>query len=158
LVSDEPDLAVVRQRIAEAADRICRDCASLGSPVPEFIVRVGRERIDRVDERHPHLTDVLLARLDPDAVYVHVGVPPDWFWDTVQCTPGRTVEQICVDVATHIQDRLIEGELWGAAWPPCPAHPHHPLWPELIDETAVWSCDAPGPQVRIRMGDLAGDR
>jgi hypothetical protein len=147
---------MLKGKIAEVTDRILRDCITLGSPVPEFIVRVGRERIDRMDEWHPHLTKVLLASLDPEAVHLHVNVPPDRSWSTVRCTLDRTVEQICVDAAEQLQDQLIEGELWGAAWPPCPAHPNHPLWPELLDGTAVWRCDT-GPQFRVRIGDLAGD-
>ena len=154
--SDPAVAEVLKQKAAEAADRILRDCIALGSPVPEFIVRVGRERVERVDERHPHLTELLLARLDPAEVYLHMGVPPDWFWDTLRCTLDRTVEEMCVDVAEQLQDRLIEGELWGAAWPPCPAHSNHPLWPELLDGTAVWRCDT-GPQFRVRIGDLAGN-
>jgi hypothetical protein len=158
-VADGPDLAVaevLKERVAEVMDRILRDCIALDSPVPEFILRVGRERIERVDQRHPHLSEVLLARLDPAAVYLHMGVPPDWYWDTVRCTPDRTVEQICVDAAETLQDRLIEGELWGAAWPSCPAHSNHPLWPELVDGQAVWRCDT-GPQFRVRIGGLASD-
>jgi hypothetical protein len=85
-----------------------------------------------------------------------VGVPPDWYWDTVRCTPDRTVAQMCVDAAEAVQDRLIEGELWGAAWPPCRAHSNHPRWPELLDGMAVWRCDT-GPQFRVHIGGLASD-
>jgi len=149
--------AVLTARIAEVTDRLLRDCIALGAPVPEFIVRVGRERVDRFDERYPHLTEQLLAHLDPEAVYIHISVPPDHSSTGVRCTPGRTIEEICADAAEALQELLIEGELWGAAWPPCPAHRVHPLWPELLDGIAVWRCDT-GPQYRIPVGELPADR
>lgn len=137
-------VAVVRERIAAAADRVLRDCIALGAPTPEFIVRVGREAVERFDARYPHLTGAILERLDPGGLVVHVSIPPDLSAVTVSCRLDHTVEDLCLEVAQAVQLLLIEGELWGSAWPPCPVHGgSHPLWPEPANVAAVWACSKP---------------
>lgn len=48
-----------------------------------------------------------------------------------------------VRAADMTQAWVIE-QLWGSAntaWPACPRHPGtHPVWPELVDERAMWVC------------------
>lgn len=146
-------VGVTKEKIAAASNRLLHDCISLDAPTPEFIVRVGRERVERFDERYPHLVEVMLARFDPTTVYVHVSVPPDRSSSTVRCTLDRSVDDLCAELAENLQQLLIEGELWGAAWPPCPIHGTHPLWPEVIDGDAVWTCSR-APRFSVVIGEL----
>ena len=143
----EPESAVVavlRERIAAAVDRVLRDCIDLATPTPEFIVRVGRESVERFDARYPHPTREITERLDSAGVVVHVSIPPDLSSVTVSCRLDHTVEDISLRVAEAVQLLLIEGGLWGAAWPPCPVHGgSHPLWPEPANGAAVWACSKP---------------
>ena len=137
-------VAVIRERIAAAADRVLRDCIALGAPTPEFIVRVGRESVERFDARYPHLTGVILERLDPAGLVVHVSIPPDLSSVTVSCRLDQSSDDLSREVADAVQLLLIEGELRGAAWPPCPVHVgSHPVWPESADGRAVWACSKP---------------
>ena len=144
--ADSALAAVVQERVGAATDRVLRDCVALGAPVPEFVVRVGREPVERFDGRYIHLTEVLLAQLDPAGVHVHVSFPPDHSSVTVRAAVGRSVEDLCAEFAEVVQQLLIEGELRGAAWPPCPMHAgRHPLWPEQSGRGAVWACtETPG--------------
>ena len=75
--ADRAPAAVIQELVGAAADQVLRDCVALGAPVPEFVVRTGREPVEPYDERYPHLTEVLLAQLDPAGVHVHVSVPPN---------------------------------------------------------------------------------
>jgi hypothetical protein len=153
--ADPAVAAVVGERVGAAADRVLRDCVALGAPVPEFVVRTGREPVEPYDERYPHLTEVLLAQLDPAGVHVHVRVPPDRSSVTVRAGPDRSVEDLCREFAEVVQQLLIEGELFGAAWPPCPAHAgRHPLWVERSGGGAVWACSNP-PGFSAAVGSLA---
>ena len=156
--ADHALVAVIKQRIDFAADRALRDCIALAAPAPEFLVRVGRERLERFDTRYPHLIEGLLAQLDPGGVVVHVSIPPDLSSTTLRCTPESTVEDLCLELAEEVQQLLIEGELWGAPWPPCPIHDgHHPLWPERISGRAAWTCSKP-PGFSRPVGTLTGNR
>jgi hypothetical protein len=137
-------VAVLRERIAAAADRVLRDCIALGAPTPEFIVRVGREAVERFDARYPQLTGGIVERQDPAGVVVNVSIPPDLSSVTVSCRLDHTVEDICLKLADAVQLLLVEGELWGAAWPSCPVHGgSHPVWPEPANGTPVWACSKP---------------
>ena len=148
----------MREQIDLAADRVLRDCIALGAPPPEFLVRVGREPLERFDARYPGLVDGLLERLDPDGVIVHVSVPPELPSTTVRCTPDSTVETLAFALADEVQQLLVEGELRGAAWPPCPAHDgRHPLWPDLTGGRATWTCSTP-PTFSRPIGTLPGER
>jgi hypothetical protein len=156
-VGEQADLAlvaVVQERVRAAVDCVLRDCVALGAPVPEFVVRVGREPVERFDGRYVHLTEALLAQLDPAGVHVHVSVPPDRSSVTVRAALGRSVEDLCAEFAEVVQQLLIEGELRGAAWPPCPVHAgRHPLWPEQSGRGAVWACTNP-PGFSAAIGHL----
>jgi hypothetical protein len=150
-------VTVLRERIAAAADRVLRDCIALGAPTPEFIVRVGRESVERFDARYQYPTGDITERLDPAGVVVHVSIPPDLSSVTVSCRLDHTVEDICVRVAEAVQLLLVEGELWGAAWPPCPVHGgSHPVWPEPANGAAVWACSKP-PGFGTPIGTVSQD-
>lgn len=141
---DSAVVAVLTERIAAAADRVLRDCITLGAPTPEFIVRVGCEPVERFDTRYPDLTGALLEGLDPAGVVVHISIPPDLSSATVSCRLDQTVEDLCLVFAEEVQQLLVEGELWGAAWPPCPVHGgSHPAWPETANGRAHWACSEP---------------
>jgi hypothetical protein len=149
--------AVIQELVGAASDRVLRDCVALGAPVPEFVVRTGREPVEPYDERYPHLTEVLLAQLDPAGVHVHVSVPPDRSSVTVRAGLDRSVEDLCAEFADVAQQLLIEGELRGSAWPPCPAHAgRHPLWVERAGGAAVWACSKV-PGFSAAVGSLTGD-
>src|SRR5258706_12760289 len=148
----------MKQRIDVAADRVLRDCIALASSAPGFLVRVGREPLERFDARYRHLIEGLRAQLDAAGVIVHVSITPELSSTTVRCTPESTVEEICLELAEEVQQLLIEGELWGAAWPPCPIHDgRHPCWPEPVGGQAVWTCAKP-PTFSAPVGTLPGDR
>jgi hypothetical protein len=148
--------AVVEERVGAAVDRVLRDCVTLGAPVPEFVVRIGQEPVERFDDRYVGLTEALLVQLDPAGVHVHISVPPDRSAVTVRAALGRSVEDLSAELAGVVQQLLIEGELWGAAWPPCPVHAgRHPLWPEVADGDAVWAC-ARVPGFSEAVGRLSG--
>jgi hypothetical protein len=152
----DPSLAaVVEERVAAAADRVLRDCVVLGAPVPEFAVRTGWAPVEQFDGRYDHLTEMLLVQLDPAGVHVHVSVPPDRSSVTVRAPAGRSVEDLCAEFAEVVQQLLVEGQLRGAAWPPCPAHGgRHPLWVDRSVEDAVWACSK-GPGFSATVGSLA---
>ena len=139
--ADPVIIALTKERIAEAAERVLRDCISLGSPPPEFVVRVGRETVEHFDARRPGIAEILLPGLDPVGVIVHVNFPPDRSFTSVACSLDQTADELCVAFSEKVQDLLVEGELWGHAWPPCPVHGRrHPLWPKLVGDDAVWMC------------------
>jgi hypothetical protein len=149
--------AVLEERVAAAIDRVLRDCVALGAPVPEFVVRVGQEPVQQFDARYVGLTELLLTQLDPAGVHVHVTVPPDRSAVTVRAALGGSVEDLCVELAAVVQQLLIEGELRGAAWPPCPAHDgRHPLWPGHSGPGADWTCPEP-PGFSAPVGSLPPD-
>jgi hypothetical protein len=153
--ADPSVAAVVEERVGAAADRVLRDCVALGAPVPEFVVRVGGEPVERFDGRYVQLTELLLTQLDPAGVHVHVSVPPDRSSVTVRAAVGRSVEDLCAEFAEVVQQLLVEGELRGAAWPPCPAHGgRHPLWIERSGGDAAWACSR-GPGFSTPVGSLA---
>lgn len=142
--ADPVIIALTRERIAEAGERVLRDCVSLGSPLPEFVVRVGRETVEHFDGRRPGIAEILLPGLDPGGLVVHVSFPPDRSFTSVVCGLNQTANELSVAFAEKVQDLLVEGELWGRAWPPCPVHGRrHPLWPKLADDDAVWMCIKP---------------
>lgn len=150
--------ALTKERIAEAGERVLRDCISLGSPPPEFVVRVGRESVEPFDVLRPGIAEILLPGLDPVGVIVHVNIPPDRSFKSVACSLDQTADELCVAFAENVQDLLIEGELWGQAWPPCPVHDRrHPLWPELAGDAAVWVCTKP-PTFAASVGTLRSAR
>jgi hypothetical protein len=107
-----------------------------------------------------------LPGLDPVGVIVHVNIPPDRSFKSVACSLDQTADEMCVVFAENVQDLLVEGELWGHAWPPCPVHGgRHPLWPELAGHDAVWMCTNPptfaasvGPSAQRDNGTLAPPR
>jgi hypothetical protein len=153
--ADRSLAAVVEERVGSAADRVLRDCVALGAPVPEFVVRAGREPVDQFDSRYVQLTEMLLTQLDPAGVHVDVSVPPDRSSVTVRAAAGRSVEDLCAEFAEVVQQLLVEGELRGAAWPPCPAHAgRHPLWVDRSGDDAVWACSK-GPGFSATVGSLA---
>src|SRR5207237_3836189 len=47
------------------------------------------------------------------------GSPERWF---ATAPYQQSAEVLCVELADALHELLIEGELWGAAWPPCPVH------------------------------------
>ena len=50
-------------------------------------------------------------------------------------------EDYVVDVAEVIQESVIESLTnWGAAFPPCPEHPNHPMDPKVVAGVASWVC------------------
>ena len=50
-------------------------------------------------------------------------------------------EDYVVDVAEVLQEAVIEGaQHWGAAFPPCPEHPNHPMDAKVIRGIASWVC------------------
>lgn len=56
----------------------------------------------------------------------------------------RTPEDLGLQFANEVQQLLVEGQLWGAAWPPCPVHRgSHPLWPDTAEGEAIWACSTP---------------
>lgn len=139
-----------------AVDRVLRDCIALGAPVPEFVVRAGGEPVEQFDGRYIQLTEALLTQLDPAGVHVQISIPPDRSSVTIRAGLGRSVEDLCAELAGVVQQLLIEGDLWGAAWPPCPAHAgRHPLWPEQAERTATWACPRP-PGFSVSIGSLTG--
>lgn len=151
----DPALAgVVEERVGAAVDRVLRDCIALGAPVPEFVVLAGGEPVEQFDGRYIQLTEALLTQLDPAGVHVQVRVPPDRASVTVRAALGRSVEDLCAELAGVVQQLLIEGELRGAAWPPCPAHAgRHPIWPDQSGGAATWACPQP-PGFSASIGDL----
>lgn len=150
-------VAVIRERISAAADRVLRDCIALGAPTPEFIVRVGHESVERFDARYPHLTGVILERLDPAGVVVHVSIPPDLSSVTVSCRLDHSGDDLSVEFTEAVQLLLVEGELRGAAWPPCPVHGgSHPVWPESANGKAMWACSKP-PGFSTPIGTFSQD-
>ena len=149
-------VALVEERLGAAVDRVRRDCIALGAPVPEFVVLAGGEPVEEFDGRYIQLTEALLTQLDPAGVHVQVRVPPDRSSVTVRAALGRSVEDLCGELAGVVQQLLIEGEFRGAAWPPCPLHAgRHPLWPEQADGVATWACSRP-PSFSVSIGDLKG--
>jgi len=156
--ADPVIIALTKERIAEAAERVLRDCISLGSPPPEFVVRVGRENVEPFDALRPGIAEILLPGLDPVGVIVHMNIPPDRSFKSVACSLDQAADELCVVFAENVQDLLVEGELWGHAWPPCPVHcRRHPLWPELADDDAVWMCTKP-PTFAASVGTLRSAR
>jgi hypothetical protein len=152
--ADPPVVAVIKERIDLAADRVLHDCIALGAPAPEFLVRVGREPLEGFDARYPDLIPGFLAEVNPAGVIVHVSIPPDRSSSAVRCTLEHTVEALCLVLAENVQQLLIEGELWGAAWPPCPIHGGgHPLWAEPAKGTPTWTCSEP-PGFSAAVGTL----
>ena len=151
-------IALTKERVAEAAGRVVRDCVSLGSPLPEFVVRAGREGVEQFDARRPGIAEILLPGLDPVGVIVHVSFPPDRSFTSVACSLDQTAEELCIALAENVQHLLVEGELWGDAWPPCPVHGRrHPLWPKLAGDDAVWMCTEP-PTFAASVGTLRSAR
>ena len=154
--TDPAVVAVVEERVRVAIDRVLRDCSVLEAPVPEFIVRAGGEPVVQFDGRYIQLTEALLTQLDPAGVRIRVRVPPDRSSVTVRAALGRSVEHLCAELAGVVQQLLIEGEIRGAAWPPCPAHAgRHPLWPEEIDGAATWACPQ-HPGFWVSIGSFTG--
>ncbi|HTT87540.1 MAG TPA: hypothetical protein VMF60_09250 [Acidimicrobiales bacterium] len=67
-------------------------------------------------------------------------------------------QELIVRVADIIQEGVIEGpEHWGAAFPPCPAHPNHPMGAAIIDGVASWVCPR-GLVEPIPIGGIEGTR
>lgn len=63
---------------------------------------------------------------------------------------------VVVRVAEAVQEVIVEsGRFFGAAFPPCPAHPTHPLWAEVQDGEALWVC-ATDAQVTVPVGRIGG--
>lgn len=89
-------------------ERLVRDCAYLGTPIPQFLTRLGREALPGFD--NDFITTALVSQLDPGTLYVHVWVPPEQGFATVSC--DRSPEQLCVDLAERIQEYLMEGSMW----------------------------------------------
>jgi hypothetical protein len=149
-------VAVIKERIDLAAERVLHDCIALAAPAPEFLVRVGREPLEAFDARYPDLIPGILAEVNPAGVIVHVSIPPDPSSSAVRCTLEHAVEELCLGLAENVQHLLIEGELWGAAWPPCPIHGGcHPLWAEPAKGPAIWRCSEP-PGFSAAVGTLRG--
>lgn len=147
-------MALIKERIDVAADRVLHDCIALGAPAPEFLVRVGREPLEGFDARYPDLIPGFLAEVNPAGVIVHGSIPPDRSSSAVTCTVENTVEELCLVLAENVQQLLIEGQLWGAAWPPCPIHGgDHPLWAEPAKGTPIWTCSEP-PGFSAAVGTL----
>jgi hypothetical protein len=154
--TDPAVAAVVEERVGAAVDRVLRDCSALGAPLPEFVVLAGGEPVEQFDGRYVRLTEALLTQLDPAGVHVQVTVPPDRSSLTVRAAPGCSVEDLCAELAGVVQQLLLEGELRGAAWPPCPAHAgRHPLWPGQAGGAGTWACPQP-PGFSAAIGDLTG--
>lgn len=148
-------VAVVEEWVGAAVDRVRRDCVALGAPLPEFVVRAGGAPVEQFDGRYIGLTEALLTQLDPAGVHVQVSVPPDQSSVTIRAAIGRSVEDLCAELAGVVQQLLIEGELRGAAWPPCPAHAgRHPVWPDQSGGAATWACPQP-PGFSVSIGDLS---
>jgi hypothetical protein len=54
---------------------------------------------------------------------------------------GEPSRELVVRVAEVIQEGVIEGpENWGAAFPPCPEHPNHPMDAAVAGGIASWVC------------------
>ena len=63
-----------------------------------------------------------------------------------------------VRTAETIQEGVIEdARFWGAAFPPCPVHPNHPLDAEVVNGMACWTCPRGGIEP-VEIGHLADSR
>ena len=105
-----------------------------GSPAPRIIVgdrnELVREWVDLSPWPYPKGTEVSgwVIGTDQSAVGLPLVSTDDW-------------DACLVMMADHIQEAVIEDPaFWGAACPPCPVHPNHPLRPAVRDATATWCC------------------
>jgi hypothetical protein len=63
---------------------------------------------------------------------------------------------LLVKVAEDIQEVVIESRRhFGIAFPACPEHPNHPMWPEIRGDQAVWECQQ-GGDAFTPLGSLTG--
>jgi hypothetical protein len=70
---------------------------------------------------------------------------------------GEPFAYLIARVADAVQVTVMEGQRnFGCAFPPCPIHRTHPLWPEARAETAVWACLV-DPNVAIEVGCVTPD-
>jgi hypothetical protein len=118
-----------------------RDAAALAMHDVEAIY--GSDLLTVLIADHQTLSAELVARgyapADPDlAGYVFcsdrsaIGI-----WLPEDARP----QDLMVRVAEIIQEAVIEGpEHWGAAFPPCPRHPNHPMDPRVVVDLASWVC------------------
>lgn len=62
------------------------------------------------------------------------------------------LSDVAEDVQQDVHDQFID-----TAWPRCPAHNHHPLWPDIRGDRAAWICVETNQTV-ANIGSLATTR
>lgn len=128
--------------------RLRHDCDAFGAPVIQFTTRFGHEPIPSFDEMYPGFLTNLRQRppVDHWVVYLRIGDTRDVY--SVGFTGREAEEIVAYELADQLQHAVID--LWQTAseavsrqyttWPRCPRHSTHPLWPVLLNGSAVWRC------------------
>jgi len=77
-------------------------------------------------------------RTPPNPIRVTVGLSDEESW-SAHFLVGVEWQDATAQLASQIQDHAIE-YTQGAAIPPCPVHPQHPLSAKVLSGIACWSC------------------
>jgi hypothetical protein len=144
-VLDEESTVADRQAfealLARAMARLLDDCQQFGAPQIQFNVRFELEAIPSFDESYPEFLSQLRASLFiPEAWLVHIRVGDAPAVYNISFSGQETEELVTCELADHLQRGVIESGLVDTAWPKCPRHLRHPLWPKLVSGVAVWQC------------------
>jgi hypothetical protein len=130
--------------LRDAVDLVQRDVTAVLGPGSVVVALTAeRETVRLLEVNNPELLDTLTRPgmrefTDVDA---WVFVPGDVGAVGLRLQESESFADLVARTAEIIQEAVIESSTYfGAAFPPCPAHPNHPLWPEVRDRAPVWVC------------------
>lgn len=141
--------------LRNAVDLVLRDVtAALGADAVVVAITSEADSLALLEVSNPGLLDTLTT---PgfggfSEVDAWVYVPGDIGAIGLYLMETEPFARLVVRTAETIQEAVIESiPYYGAAFPSCPAHRIHPIWPEVRDGTAVWACPS-DHAIAVRVG------
>lgn len=132
-------------RLRNAVDLVLHDVGAVfGAAAVSVAVADEPGAVELLAGESPNLLDQLTDSrrgVRSDDIDAWIYVPGELGGVGVGLADSEHFASLVVRVAEAIQEVVVEsGRFFGAAFPPCPAHPNHPLWAEVQGGEAVWAC------------------
>lgn len=152
--------AVARDpRLRNAVDLVLHDVRVVYGPSAVSVAVTDEPgAVELLADEHPSLLDQLTDSrwgMSSDDVDAWIYVPGELGAVGVWVQESDHFADLVVRVAEAIQEVVVEsGRFFGAAFPPCSAHPQHPLWAEVQQGEAVWACPS-DKQLTVPVGHVS---
>lgn len=120
--------------------------AALGPDAVRVVIPDEPGAADQLARENPALleratSESWLGDAPFDGTDIWVYVPGETTATGTRIPVGETFAESVERVADRVQEGIIESKAhFGTAFPSCPRHGGHPMWPEARVDRAVWVC------------------